>query len=467
MLVDISRVGRIGGPLGNWFKNNAILDIDFVSARYRLKGKNYDTEAALLSEIGGARVTNGVQIGPNTVSGTRELLTNTTFDSNLNNWETAVETGSTAVWQSAEGGSVLLTSNGATGTSGRAGGAGILQQVTTGTNEALVYEAEAGSGSSSVRLGSTKYGAEGGSGNVLANTTVRVPLLSRGTDPWLYPLRVASGIATIKSASLKRAEIFPEFNPYEGVLEVSGTMPTSYGVAGVIATLDSTLVSSDLIRIEINTSGAILTQVRYQGVSQAAFSFPAITAGSRFNIRLAWKANEIFATLNTGTIQSDLIASIPNSSQFTIGRNVDGSLPFGGTVDRITLYPKGGFDGFFELTRAYRFEGDSFVGGAYSVSLPTDFQTVSGIPVWRTGLGGSTMEQIASRIIASSNGLKAKTTIVWDGDQNGITTVTEYCDILQSALTSLGHDRFVLIPVCTNYGQSDVSQEIAIRDEMI
>ena len=53
--------------------------------------------------------------------------------------------------------------------------------------------------------------------------------------------------------------------------------------------------------------------------------------------------------------------------------------------------------------------------------------------------------------------------VFWDGSPNGLTTVSAYCDLLAAIVSTLGHNRFVLIPAAIG----GASQAAAIRDEFL
>ena len=117
-----------------------------------------------------------------------------------------------------------------------------------------------------------------------------------------------------------------------------------------------------------------------------------------------------------------------------------------------------------------RTEGDSLMAGAYGVSLHAYINTLLPPPLNLTNAatGGSTMDNIKDRIFDINNAqYLSHTTIIWDGSQNGITSVISYVDIVEEAIVKLGHGRYLVIPPITPYGTSYSGSEAeAIRIEM-
>lgn len=113
-----------------------------------------------------------------------------------------------------------------------------------------------------------------------------------------------------------------------------------------------------------------------------------------------------------------------------------------------------------------RTEGDSYMGGACNVSITPLLKAALGRDVVNTASGGSDMGAVRDRVLAPVNkSLLPYVTVFWDGAQNGITTVTEYADLLGDAIAALGHDHFVVIPAGVPAGVTDLGQTTAIQLE--
>lgn len=92
-------------------------------------------------------------------------------------------------------------------------------------------------------------------------------------------------------------------------------------------------------------------------------------------------------------------------------------------------------------------EGDSYMEGAYEVSLAKLIADTSFRQSKNTANGGSTMNEIVSRFQAAENSsLSPRVAVIWDGSPNGIEKVEDYVAQLQVAIDVLGHNHFVVIP---------------------
>lgn len=109
-------------------------------------------------------------------------------------------------------------------------------------------------------------------------------------------------------------------------------------------------------------------------------------------------------------------------------------------------------------------DGDSFIQGTAGGVIPTKVSTVSSRAVVNYGVGGNTLEQIMARRTAVTDRVKQYPILLWDGDQNGIVSVSDYVSKFQSGLA--GYVKPLVIPCCVDYGQIDVSQEVAIRNAL-
>lgn len=100
-----------------------------------------------------------------------------------------------------------------------------------------------------------------------------------------------------------------------------------------------------------------------------------------------------------------------------------------------------------------RTEGDSLMAGAYGNAVNAELASlIVGQAVTNTAVGGSTMDEVLARVTSPGNSpLLNRVTVFWDGYQNGLTTVSEYADLLESAIDELGHPRFLVIPPINPY----------------
>jgi hypothetical protein len=114
-----------------------------------------------------------------------------------------------------------------------------------------------------------------------------------------------------------------------------------------------------------------------------------------------------------------------------------------------------------------RTEGDSFMGGAHGAAMQTPLGIALGRAVVNTGVGGSDMVGIRDRIdLPSNDSIRVFTTVLWDGSENGLTSVSQYMGLMADAVNAIGHNRYILIPTCHTYQQVSLVQDTAIRDAM-
>lgn len=448
--------------VGGWWDRNAILDADFANSRFRWNGVSYADETSFLAAIGGTKSGNVRVIGPNTVPGAPELLTNTTFDANLTGWTSVLNGTSNAAIVAA---AAQLTSDGSTGLG--AGGGGITQPVVTEADTPYVVEVVEGVGAVSIRTSDTLYGINGGGGLALGGATTRLPVVARTTQTHVYAVRTAAGVANVNNVSMKKCNLFEGFVQGEYAVDVEGVMPAAFAGNQFLFDLVGDSIIANAVRAYVMATGVVRVQV-YQGANIfVQLDIPAIAAGAAFKLRVSLKLNEVVVRLNGGAIFTDTSSNVPKVSRLWMGQDSAAANSFVGTIKRMAILLTGGIDGLLTGTDIIHTDGDSFMGGAYGVILPNTLATSSGRAVFNTGVGGNTIDQITARIIAASAAVRARTTVIWDGDQNGIVSVADYCDKIATAIAALGHSRFILIPACVNYGQADVTQEVAIRDEML
>lgn len=120
------------------------------------------------------------------------------------------------------------------------------------------------------------------------------------------------------------------------------------------------------------------------------------------------------------------------------------------------------------LTPDIRMEGDSFIAGAYGAGLAASTGKLTTRQIQETALGGSTLDEAVARILSPTySSLLGRVTIFWDGSENGLITVDEYLEQLQTAVDALGHDRFIVIGAAANYREDQMKLVDTINDQML
>lgn len=111
-------------------------------------------------------------------------------------------------------------------------------------------------------------------------------------------------------------------------------------------------------------------------------------------------------------------------------------------------------------SRTIRMEGDSYMTRAMHEAL----QDATVRRVVTTAVGGSTMDEIASRMTGHENsGYSNDVTVFWDGSHNGLREIGAYADQLQAAIDALSHDRFLVIPPMYGDQIGEVADEFHAR----
>lgn len=448
-----------------WWEANAILDADFANSRFHWDGQTFSSEAAFLVAIGGVGAGGVRTIGPYVAPAAAELIVNGTFDTDLAGWTSAIDgTSSAAVVSQA----ARLVSDGTAGTGGKAGGAGIYQALSTVLDKAYrLLFTNSGPGALSLRAGngiylSNSYSA--GSRAPSASPYIEAFNADAATT-YFYAYRAAVGECNLDGVSIKECVPFKNYDAAGVTVEIEATapaVPTSKALFGLYSS-----GPNDEANIRLNSSNHLVVQANYGGATVVLIDLGAVAPGQNIKVRAGWKSDAFYAQLNDGPILADATGTCPSFGFMRIGSDSQGTV-WDAAINRVKVWAGGGLTQFIgEIDNAIHAEGDSFMGGAYGAILPATLNTVMGRTVYNTGVGGNSMDQISARLISAPAEVRAKTTVMWDGDQNGFTTLSAYCDLLAAALAALGHHRFVVIPPCVNHGQSNLSTEVAIRDEFM
>ncbi|MBB3771505.1 hypothetical protein FHS55_002104 [Angulomicrobium tetraedrale] len=105
-------------------------------------------------------------------------------------------------------------------------------------------------------------------------------------------------------------------------------------------------------------------------------------------------------------------------------------------------------------------DGDSFGGGAGNPEIGFGRSlALLGWTPYVTAVGGSTLEQIKTRMLAAPAFAKALPTLWWDGDNNSFDATTAN-DVArhQAIIAALGHTNYLIIPTAKREGQSASAQ---------
>lgn len=447
-----------------WWDTGASLHLDYTNSRFRWDGQTFTDETAFLTAIGGTKSGSVRGIGPYVAPDATELITNGNFPTDLAGWTTVLNGASSAavVAQAAQ-----LVSDAATGNG--QGGAGITQQFVTQDSRAYLLAYQVGTATGTSRIGSTSL-ANDLIGLVSAGAGAKSVLFAAvGTASHVYLYRAPAGTITIDGVSAKEARPYKGFDQGSGLtLVFKGKTPTSAGSEKTAFQLYANGIHR--IYLRYTTGGNLALRADKAGSTFVYYDLGAYAAGTAFKLEVACLASGWQASLNDGPLIGGGSGALPGLGALTVGNDlVGGSVAWGtGEVHELFIVNDGSRAAFYSRLNGLRGEGDSFMAGASGVQLFATLRTLMNRALVNTAVSGSTVEDIEDRVSDPANAYAlGQTHVFWDGDQNGMTTIEAYCDTYQAAISALGHSRFVIIPACVNFGQSDLSVEEALRDEML
>jgi hypothetical protein len=211
----------------------------------------------------------------------------------------------------------------------------------------------------------------------------------------------------------------------------------------------------DRVRLEYRTDNHLHLIVTTATLQQCDLDLGSVALDTDFTVELRMGLTTVSARLNAESYSNVAINYAPGVAGLRIGASSAGET-WTGAIYSVAVWTLG--------RNSIRFAGDSYIGGAGGIGMPLYYATVADRIVTSTGVGGSDMPGIVSRVTDPNNTeLLAATTVIWDGSPNGLVTVDEYCDQIQTAIDALSHSRFVVIPPAIG----DNTLKTQIRDEMV
>jgi hypothetical protein len=464
ILLPALRATTLGKGGGVWWDTDASFDADYVASRYRWDGQTFNDETAFLTAIGGSKVGSVISIGPYVAPDATELISNGTFPTDLAGW-TSVLNGTSSAAVVAQAAQLISDAGVGVGQ----GGAGIAQQFVTQDSRAYLLSYQVGTASGTSRLGSTSL-ANDLVGLISSGAGAKsVTFAAGGAASHVYIYRAPAGTITIDNVSVKEARPYKGFDQANGLtMVVRGKTPTAAGAEKTACQLYANGINR--IYLRYTTAGHLLFHADKAGVAIINYDLGAYAPATNFKFEVAALAAGWRASLNDGPLIGGGVGALPGVSNLTLGNDIPGgAVAWGdGEVHRVTVVNDGSDAAFYTRLDGLRGEGDSFMAGASGVQLYATLRTLMNRSMVSTAVGGSTVEDIEDRVSDPANvHLLNQTHVFWDGDHNGMTTIAAYCDTYQAAISALGHNRFVILPACVNFGQADLSVEAALRDEML
>jgi hypothetical protein len=444
-----------------WRESGSAFDADFENSRFHFGGANYTSVGSFLAAIGGTEAAGAIAIGPYAIPDAPEHVVNGDFADGTTGW--AGHRGGTI---SVVGGVCVLEGNGGNIP-------GFAQAVTLQKGHAYQFRGRQRRSTTDVTPSWTVASASdlGGvsgchlpsSGTVM--NTVESTFSADAATMYVggrTVLNPSTGTSEYDDATIREVLPFDGFVQEGFAAIIAGTTPATASGEKVVFEASCGGIDNvspherNRVRLHWDAAGHLHLVVTAKNAEVANLDLGEVAPETAFKVLLSVASNAFRASLDGGPVLSDTAGDLPGIARLYLKRqNAAGSV-FDGTLSRVTVFPEAwSAQEFAGRTKGIRTEGDSFMGGAYSISLPNTLEALIGREVYNTGAGSSTMEGIRDRILLEANApLRGLTTVFWDGSENGLTTVDAYLDQLQEALSALGHGRYIIIPPCYNSGQN-------------
>lgn len=385
----------------------AMLRIDFIRAHFWHNGASYADETTMLAAIGGTRVGNARNIGPNAAAGAIDLIVNGTFDTDLSGW-TSVLLGSSSVAVVSQ--AAQLSSDG-TSVAGQ-GAAGLEQAVNTIADQPYFIDFTNTAGTVAVNIGTSAKAYDLYSNVAVSPGTHRFPFTAIGTQTHAYLYRIPAGSPSVDTVSVMCAIPYAGFGQGAGAVVIAAVAPATFATGQVIWRLDAS--DRDRIALTIDaTTGIVRLNMRRQNIDQVQMVVGTLTAGQRFTIAASWTGDDFRAVLNGGAIARDTAAVVPGVAIMRLGTDAAGGSLFTGSFETVAAY-NSPLDDFTMITMTIPEDaiagwGDSLTAGAGATGGSTGANTYPAVAgallgpdrlVSNLGRGGQTSTQIAARMNA-------------------------------------------------------------------
>lgn len=462
---DAVSVAAVPGAAPSWVPRGpsnqpATMYLDAANDRGWFGETVYGSEALLLAAVNGTKSGLTRKIGP-FVRGA-EIVSNGGFDTDISGWN-ANYANQPIVW---DAGRLKITN-----ATGATAAIAFWANVPFDTKRAYQVGYNVISGSTNNRMVAQRADLV---------TILRTPIgpnVGLGAKVATMSARTNAGALFLRADSIPNTSsvIFDDVTAKEAVpfvgwniggyrQRVSARTPTSISATQVLmVTTDDLQIGGatgntvqDRVRLEYRTDNHLHLIVTTATSQQCDVDLGAVALDTDFSVELRVGLTLVSARLNGGSYASATLAfGAPGVAVLRVGASSAGET-WTGSIYGVAVWALG--------RTSIRFEGDSYIGGAGGVGMPLSYSAVADRIVTATGVGGSDMDGIKSRMLDANNAeLLAATTVFWDGSPNGLTTVAAYCSLLQDCINALGHSRFVVIPPAIG----DNTLKTQIRDEML
>jgi hypothetical protein len=151
-----------------------------------------------------------------------------------------------------------------------------------------------------------------------------------------------SPILTTAGTGTRAADVAPVltstfgYNAAEGTLLVVGTpMGVSSGLQTAIYLDDNTANERMGIRASAGTNAMLVVD---GGSTQVNTGLGSLVAGTRFKAAFAYRANDFAGCMNGGTVQTDVLGTVPTITKMQIGSRTTGTEPLSGWYEQVSYY---------------------------------------------------------------------------------------------------------------------------------
>lgn len=111
--------------------------------------------------------------------------------------------------------------------------------------------------------------------------------------------------------------------------------------------------------------------------------------------------------------------------------------------------------------------GDSYTAGANSAGIYFSM-IANGKVIIMFAAPGAAIDAVKDQMVnnAAIANRYCKKALIWDGSQNGYTSIAQYGGLMATGIAALAID-FVIIPAAAPFGLADQTQVLAIRDDFV
>lgn len=172
------------------------------------------------------------------------------------------------------------------------------------------------------------------------------------------------------------------------------------------------------------------------------------------------------AANGTGSGATTAATAMPAVTTMRIGRGASANLPWSGQIRRLTIYPDPATDVAANTAASLPphdlwLEGDSYAGGSAGIGLGSSLARQHGRYPLNDAIGGSTLDQAVSRILARTGPARNLPLIYWDGDNNGFASLADDLARYDQIAAAADNGRYLLLPPTLRAGQQTSQRELA------